>query len=41
MDKLEVFHVNQTFGCLDPHLKLIVRLACCETSLSPPIKYFY
>ena len=26
--------------CLDPHLNLSVRLACCETGLSPPVKYF-
>ena len=26
--------------CLDPHLNLSMRLACCETGLSPPVKYF-
>ena len=41
MDKLGVFHANQTSMCLDPHLNLIVKLARRETSLSPPVKYFY
>ena len=39
MDKLGVFHENQTSMCLDPHLKR-VRLTCSETVLSPPVKYF-
>ena len=33
-DKLRAFHANLTFMCLD------VRLARCETGLSPPVKYF-
>ena len=35
IDKLEVFHANQTSMCLDP--QLVHRL----TGLSPPAKYFY
>ena len=38
IDKLGVFHANQTSMCLDPHLR--VRLACHEIGLSPPVKYF-
>ena len=34
MDKLGVFHTDQTS-------ELRVRLARCETGLSPAVKYFY
>ena len=40
MDKLKVFHANQTSMCLDPHLNKGWGLRR-ETCLSPPVKYFY
>ena len=40
MDKLGVFHANQTSMCLDPHLNKECGW-CRETGLSPPVKYFY
>ena len=39
MDKLGVFHANQTSMCLDPHLNQR-RGWRRETGLSPPVKYF-
>ena len=40
MDKLGVFHANQTTMCLDPHLNKGWGWHS-ETGLSPPVKYFY
>ena len=39
LDLLGVFHTNNIFMCLDPHLNLEWGW-CCETGLSPPAKYF-
>ena len=36
---LGVFHANQISMCLDPHLDWGWGW-CCETGLSPPVKYF-
>ena len=42
MDKLGVFHANQTSMCLHGATsELKMRFACRETGLSPPVKYFY
>ena len=40
MDKLGVFHADQTSMCLDPHLNKGGGW-CRDTGLSPPVKYFY
>ena len=40
IDKLGVFHANQTSMYLDPHLNWGWGW-CHETCLSPPVKYFY
>ena len=40
IDKLGVFHANQISMCLDPHLNWGWGWRR-ETSLSPPVKYFY
>ena len=40
IDKLGVFHANQTSMCLDPHLNSGWGWFC-ESGLSPPVKYFY
>ena len=40
IDKLGVFHANQTSMCLDPHLNWGWGWRR-ETGLSPPVKYFY
>ena len=39
IDKLGVFHANQTYMCLDPHLNKGWGWRR-ETGLSPPVKYF-
>ena len=41
MDKLGVFHANQTSKHLDPHLNFRVRLGRRETCLNPSVKYFH
>ena len=40
MDKLGVFHANQTSMCLDQHLNKEIGWRC-ETGLNLPVKYFY
>ena len=40
IDKLGVFHANQTSMCLDPHLNYMWGWQS-ETGLSPPVKDFY
>ena len=40
MDKLGIFHVNQTSICLDPHQKQWCGRHC-QTCLSPPVKTFF
>ena len=40
MDKIGVFHADQTSMYLDPHLNKGWGWPC-ETGLSSPVKYFY